>query len=76
MSNIKDIIEIEALKKYLLDVKPFHTKILNIINNYQFNEELSANVVESIFKEITQSNMWEYEYVANGDVSSFRIRLS
>lgn len=37
---------IDAFVKYFLDVKPYHTKILEILERYRFNEEVNVSIDE------------------------------
>lgn len=47
---------IEAFKKYFLDVKPYHTKILEIIEQYSITEEISVCFEEKIFFNVDYKN--------------------
>lgn len=40
---------IDAFVKYFLDVKPYHTKILEIVEQYLFTEDVNVNIKENIF---------------------------
>lgn len=45
-----------AFKRYFLDVKPYHTKILEIIERYIFNEDLKVKFEEKSFFNIDWRN--------------------
>lgn len=47
---------IDAFIKYFLDVKPYHTKILEILEKYRFSEEIVVSILETIDKKITIAN--------------------
>jgi len=47
---------IDAFVKYFLDVKPYHTKILEVLEKYKFNESLEVGFSELTFTDITFSN--------------------
>lgn len=47
---------IDSFRRYFLDVKPYHTKILEIIEKYNFHEDLPVNIEESIFFNIEYKN--------------------
>lgn len=47
---------IDAFVKYFLDVKPYHTKILEILEKYKFNESLEVGLAETTFTNITFMN--------------------
>lgn len=56
-NRLRTIIDpLEAFVQYFLDTKPYHTKILEIIETYQFNEELEARIKEEVWKHITMEN--------------------
>ncbi len=40
---------IDAFVKYFLDVKPYHTKILEIVERYLFDEDVNISIKENIF---------------------------
>ncbi len=40
---------IDSFVDYFLDIKPYHTKILEIVEQYKFNEDLSVSIKENIF---------------------------
>lgn len=41
---------------YFLDVKPYHTKILEVLESYSFSEEMEIRVSEDLHKDITIQN--------------------
>lgn len=47
---------VQAFKQYFLDVKPFHTKILEIIEKYKLNEDVSIRIDEKIFFDVVYKN--------------------
>lgn len=47
---------IDSFVNYFLDIKPYHTKILEIVEQYKFTEELSVNIKENIFFNETWEN--------------------
>lgn len=47
---------IDAFRKYFLDVKPYHTKILEILERYSFSESINVKIKENIKTNISISN--------------------
>lgn len=47
---------IDALIKYFLEVKPYHTKLLEVVEKYRFNEYISITVDENHTIDITKKN--------------------
>ncbi len=47
---------IEAFVKYFLDVKPYHTKILEVLETYKFSDELDIELKEIIKQHIAIIN--------------------
>ena len=40
---------IDSFVKYFLDVKPYHTKILEIVERYLIDEDVNISIKENIF---------------------------
>lgn len=69
MQNIRPI---DAFKKYFLDVKPYHTKILETVERYAFEEDLPLIISESIMFHIAYKNdplcrVVGYGYIWDGE---------
>src|SRR6185312_6965925 len=47
---------IDAFIKYFLNIKPYHTKLLEVIQTYNFSEIINAEVGESIYQKISLEN--------------------
>lgn len=47
---------LDSFIQYFLDSKPYHTKLLDVIETYHIHEEIQVNVKEDIKKEITKVN--------------------
>jgi hypothetical protein len=73
MSTTENI-QLKALFDYVNDIKPFHTKILNVTSVYQFADRITARILEKSFNiHATLSNDWSYTYMGNGVNTLFRI---
>jgi hypothetical protein len=47
---------IDSFRQYFLDMKPYHTKILEVVEKYNFNEDLAVSIEEDIFFNIEYKN--------------------
>lgn len=48
-SQTTTIRPIDAFIKYFLDVKPYHTKLLEVIERYKFDEAMQVDIAEAVF---------------------------
>lgn len=48
-SQTTTIRPIDAFVKYFLDVKPYHTKLLEVIERYKFSETVNVQIEEAVF---------------------------
>jgi len=55
-SDLVKLRPIDAFVKYFLDVKPYHTKLLEVIERYKFNETLMVDVTDSMYTNIIYKN--------------------
>jgi hypothetical protein len=53
MTNTRPL---DSFRQYFLDVKPYHTKILEIVEKYNFQEDLPVRIEESLFFNIEYAN--------------------
>ena len=47
---------LDAFVKYFLDVKPYHTKLLEVLEIYNFYDTINVNIGENVIKDITFLN--------------------
>lgn len=47
---------IDAFVKYFLDVKPYHTKLLEVVERYKFAETIYVDIKETVFTDIAFRN--------------------
>lgn len=47
---------IDAFVKYFLDVKPYHTKLLEVVERYKFSEVVDVTITDAMFAHITYIN--------------------
>lgn len=56
-SDTKKLRPIDAFVKYVLDVKPYHTKLLEVVERYNFAEDLAVEFTETTFTDILYKNV-------------------
>lgn len=47
---------IDAFVKYFLDVKPYHTKLLEVVERYKFAETMTVDITDTMFADIAYRN--------------------
>jgi hypothetical protein len=47
---------IDAFVKYFLDVKPYHTKLLEVVERYKFTEEMAVGIIDTMFAKVKYVN--------------------
>lgn len=47
---------IDVFKEYFLDTKPYHTKILELIEQYKFSDHINCSISDSAFFDLTYAN--------------------
>lgn len=66
MSSLQNIDIIDGLVKYVTEIKPFHTKIAEVLTNYVFKENLNVKFVEKL-----SMNIDMYGYITPIDTTIF-----
>jgi len=62
---------VQGLVDYILDTKPYHCKISEIIEQYDFYDSINVNVTDSLFLDIELSSVWEKSYFNDGQRRRF-----
>lgn len=47
---------IDAFVKYFLDVKPYHTKLLEVVERYKFAETMTVDITDTMFMDVAYRN--------------------
>lgn len=61
----------QSLVSFLLDTKPYHSKLTEVIEEFRFNDEMTVNVVEKTFTSNIVRAAWTYPYYSGGASSSY-----
>jgi hypothetical protein len=62
----KNSIYIGALTSFILDTKPYHSKLTEIQEVYQFFDELAVKVDERLFSTVLTKAAWPYSFFSDG----------
>lgn len=73
MAN-KNSVYVQSLVDFLLDTKPYHSKLTEIVEEYRFSDEMTVHFDERLFTNTMMKAAWMYTYfsggVPSGQVSS------
>lgn len=62
---------VAALVDYIRDVKPYHSKLTDVIEEYQFSDRMSVKITDSNSSKLKIDSTWITNYFSSGD-SSYR----
>jgi hypothetical protein len=65
--------DVSSLVSYLNDIKPFHSKLTDVVVEYQANDNLFAKILDKSSMSVKMSSVWELEYVSDGRRVQYRI---
>lgn len=65
MSN-KNSIYVGALTSFILDTKPYHSKLTEIQEIYQFFDTMNVRIDERLFSSVLTKAAWPYSYFSDG----------
>jgi hypothetical protein len=62
----KNSIYVGALTSFILDTKPYHAKLTEIQEIYQFSDEMTVHFEERLFSTLMTKAAWPYTYFSSG----------
>lgn len=62
---------VEGLVSYVLDTKPYHSKISETILQYDFYDSVNVKITDDIFSKVKLGSIWEMPYAADGQRRRF-----
>ena len=65
MAN-KNSIYIGALTSFILDTKPYHSKLTEVQETYQFAESMTVHVGERLYMPLIMKSAWAYSFFSDG----------
>lgn len=67
---------IESLVSFILDTKPYHSKLTEINEEYRFYEEMHVNIKERLTWQNKADSHWLYEYYSNGNSENQKTKIN
>jgi hypothetical protein len=68
-----DKTDIQSLIDYIKDIKPFHTKLTDVLVEYQHHDTVGVTMTDAHRIRARQSSAWEYRYISNGVTNRYRL---
>jgi hypothetical protein len=65
--------DIQSLIDYIRDIKPFHSKLTDVLVEYQHHDTVAVGMSDSHRVAARLSSTWEYNYISNGVVNRYRL---
>lgn len=65
MAN-KNSVYVQSLVSFILDTKPYHSKLTEIVEEYQFYDEMNVHIAERMFSSNFTKAAWLYSHFSNG----------
>jgi hypothetical protein len=66
---------IGSLTSFILDTKPYHSKLTEIVEEYQFFDEMAVKITERNSLQTKIDPVWLYNYYSSGDSSFMSLPL-
>lgn len=60
---------VQSLVDFILDTKPYHTKLTEIVEEYRFNDDLHVSFLEALNSYTKMDSHWPYDYYSNGNAA-------
>lgn len=73
MSTNKNTDYIEGLIGYILDIKPYHSKLSEIVEEYHFDDVLTVEMLDQHRLQIKLSSIWCSDYYSDGNRVLYRL---
>jgi hypothetical protein len=61
---------VDSLIDYILDVKPYHTKLTEVISEFRFTDQLSVRITDEFKSKTRLASDWSFDYISD----AFRTR--
>lgn len=66
---------INSIEDYVLDIKPYHSKLSEVIVEFAFFDDVNVHITESHSIQALMSSIWSSDYISNPITSSTRYQL-
>ena len=68
MTN-KNSIYVQSLVSFILDTKPYHAKLTEIVEEYRFSDSMTVHIDERLFSSVMTKAAWPYSYFSGGSTA-------
>jgi hypothetical protein len=68
-----DSLDVSSLVSYINDIKPFHSKLTDVVVEYQANDDMFVKITDKSKMEMKFSSIWELQAVSDGKRVQYRI---
>lgn len=68
-----DFADITSLISYIKDTKPYHTKLTDVVVEYQHNDDINVGMEESHKIHAHLSSVWELDTISDGVTNRYRL---
>lgn len=68
-----DSLDVSSLVSYINDIKPFHSKLTDVVIEYQANDNMYVSFTDQSAMAMRFSSVWELELVSDGRRQQYRI---
>lgn len=68
-----DTNDVSSLISYINDIKPFHSKLTDVVVEYQTNDSIGVAVTDSSKIAVKLSSVWELPLVSDGTRTTYRM---
>jgi hypothetical protein len=68
-----DTTDVNSLVSYINDIKPFHSKLTEVVIEYQANDNMNVAITDKDFMAMQFSSVWQIEEVSDGIQTRYRI---
>lgn len=65
MAN-KNSLYVQSLVDFILDTKPYHSKLTEVVEEYRFFDEMTVHFEERLFSNTMMKAAWPYSYFSGG----------
>ena len=65
MAN-KNSTYVQSLVSFILDTKPYHSKLTEIVEEYRFSDSMTVNIKENLFSRNSSKSAWVYDLYSDG----------
>ena len=66
---------IQSLASFILDTKPYHSKLTEIVEEYQLADTVNVKIGENIFWRVKDKAAWPYTFFSGGNAANRTLHI-